>query len=103
MKVKYATIAGLLGLAASVAYGTMPPLLKTGSDRNATQLQVQLKKIGCRRTADAGCCSGNCLVALSGDLILRKQMMFCGFLCYHPTQSKTKERGFILCRILLLP
>jgi hypothetical protein len=47
MKVKYATIAGLLGLAASVAYGTMPPLLKTGPDRNATQLQVQLKKIGC--------------------------------------------------------
>ena len=49
MKVKYATIAGLLGLAASVAYGTMPPLLKTGPDRNATQLQVQLKKIGCLR------------------------------------------------------
>jgi len=47
MKVKYATIASLLGLAASVAYGTMPPLIKTGPDRNATQLQVQLKKIGC--------------------------------------------------------
>ena len=46
MKVKYATIVGLLGLAASVAYG-LPPLLKTGPDRNATQLQVQLKKIGC--------------------------------------------------------
>ena len=47
MKVKHATIVGLLGLAASVAYGTMPPLIKTGPDRNATQLQVQLKKIGC--------------------------------------------------------
>ena len=48
MKTKYAPIIGLLGLAASVAMGT-PPLIKTGSDRNATQLQVQLKKIGCLR------------------------------------------------------
>ncbi len=48
MKAKYAPIIGLLGLAASVAMGT-PPLIKTGPDRNATQLQVQLKKIGCLR------------------------------------------------------
>ena len=47
MKVKHATILGLLGLAASVAYGALPPLIKTGPDRNATQLQVSLKKIGC--------------------------------------------------------
>ncbi len=40
MKVKYATIAGLLGLAASVAYGTMPPLLKTGPDRVKYQLST---------------------------------------------------------------
>jgi len=47
MKEKYAVIIGLLGLAASVGYGALPPLLKTGPDRNATQLQVPLKKIGC--------------------------------------------------------
>ena len=47
MKAKYATIIGLMGLAASIGHGALPPLLKTGPDRNATQLQVQLKKIGC--------------------------------------------------------
>ena len=31
MKVKYATMVGLLGLAASVSYGTMPPCLVPGA------------------------------------------------------------------------
>ena len=31
----------------AAAYGAMPPLVKTGPDRNATALQVTLKKIGC--------------------------------------------------------
>ena len=31
----------------TAAYGAMPPLVKTGPDRNATALQVSLKKIGC--------------------------------------------------------
>ena len=30
-------------------HGAMPPLVKTGPDRNATALQVSLKKIGCLR------------------------------------------------------
>ena len=42
-----AAILGGLGFFASAAYGTMPPQVKTGPDRNATQLQVSLKKIGC--------------------------------------------------------
>lgn len=33
----------------TAAYGAMPPLVKTGPDRNATALQVSLKKIGCLR------------------------------------------------------
>ena len=49
MKAKYAAIIGLMGLTASIGHGALPPLLKTGPDRNATQLQVQLKKIGCLR------------------------------------------------------
>ena len=31
----------------TAAYGAMPPQIKTGPDRNATALQVPLKKIGC--------------------------------------------------------
>ena len=40
MKKELATLMGVLGIFASAAYGAMPPLLKTGPDRNATQLQV---------------------------------------------------------------
>ena len=42
-------ILGALGFFASAAFGAMPPQVKTGPDRNATQLQVALKKIGCLR------------------------------------------------------
>ena len=49
MKKELTITLGALGIFASAAYGAVPPLLKTGPDRNATQLQVLLKKIGCLR------------------------------------------------------
>lgn len=49
MKRNLTTIVVLMGLLTPVVYGALPPLLKTGPDRNATALQVQLKKIGCLR------------------------------------------------------
>ena len=48
MKVKLTAIVSLLSIVASIGYAA-PPLIKTGPGRNATQLQVQLKKIGCLR------------------------------------------------------
>ena len=47
MKKELTTILGVLGFFASAAFGAVAPLVKTGPDRNATALQVTLKKIGC--------------------------------------------------------
>lgn len=49
MKKELTTILGVLGFFASAAFGAVAPLVKTGPDRNATALQVTLKKIGCLR------------------------------------------------------
>ena len=49
MKNELTAILGVVGFFASAAYGAMPPQVKTGPDRNATALQVSLKKIGCLR------------------------------------------------------
>ena len=49
MKKELTTILGVLGFFASAAFGAVAPLVKTGPDRNATALQVSLKKIGCLR------------------------------------------------------
>ena len=42
-------ILGVLGGVSAAVCGTLPPQIKTGPDRNATALQVSLKKIGCLR------------------------------------------------------